>query len=588
MREPTTKTGRASPGRVSSLGIVRVPDQLTPLRYLLALVRTRGWLAASAVLFGGLWLVPGALLPLLVGHGIDDGIAAGDSGTITTVVALIIGIGVVQAAFGTMLEFLGHGMWIHGAQTTQRLVSEHTARLGHSLHAQAATGDVLAVSSSDINHIGNAFEVIGRFVGSLVAFAVLGTVLVNRSPLLGLVILIGVPLAVAGLGPLLAPLQRRHRKKRAELSSVNALAADIVSGLRILRGVGGERQFADRFHTASQRVRRSGVDVARGESWLAGAEALLPGLVLVTVTWLGARLAVAGAISVGELVAFYGASAFLVIPVGVATETASAVSSALVSARKVCGVLRLRPLLAEPTKPVSLPDGPLELHDSDSGLRAPAGKLTVIADEAGELGERLARFSDPAPGQWVSAGGTTLDRVPTRELRQRIVYAHSQDIWFSGVLRDQLEPPRERVVDTATALWAADADDIVAGLPEGLDELLGERGREVSGGQRQRLNLARALAMDPDVLLLDDPTSAVDAHTEARISRRVAELRSGRTTVVFSRSPLWRSVATAAATEAAAETTEGGTEEAAENVTDGGAAEVTEEHAPDEKVDSPW
>lgn len=537
------KIGRASTVRVASVGAVRLPNHLTPLRYLAALLRARKWLAASAVLFGALWLVPGALLPLVVGYGIDDGIAAGDSGTLTTVVAVVVGIGVVQALFGTMLEFLGHGMWIHGAQQTQQLVGEHTARLGHSLRAQAATGDVLAVSSSDINHIGNAFEVIGRFVGSLVAFAVLGTVLVTRSPVLGLVILIGVPAAMVGLGPLLAPLQRRHEKKRAELASVNALGADIVSGLRILRGVGGERQFAERFRAASQRVRRSGVEVARGESWLAGAEALLPGLVLVTVTWLGARLAAAGTISVGELVAFYGASAFLVIPVGVATETASAVSSALVSARKACGVLRLRPLLAEPTAPVSLPEGPLELHDSDSGLTAVGGKLTVVHGDAGELGERLSRFTDPAAGQWVSAGGIPIDRVSTAELRDRIVYAHNQDVWFSGVLRDQLEPPSTSSVDTAGVVSAADADDIVAGFPEGLDELLGERGREVSGGQRQRLNLARSLAIDADVLLLDEPTSAVDAHTEARISRRVAELRRGRTTVVFSRSPLWQAVA---------------------------------------------
>src|SRR5699024_5449077 len=148
-----------------------------------------------------------------------------------------------------------------------------------------------------------------------------------------------------------------------------------------------------------------------------------------------------------------------------------------VSARKVCGVLRLRPLLVEPASPATLPEGPLELHDSDTGLTAVAGKLTVVADEAGELGERLARFADPATGQSVRAGGISLDRVRTSELRGRIVYAHSQDIWFSGVLRDQLEPPRARVVDTATALWAADADDIVAGLPQGLDEVLGERGR---------------------------------------------------------------------------------------------------------------
>lgn len=519
------------------------------MRYLLALLRARGWLAASAVGFGALWLVPGALLPLAVGRAIDSGIADADTDVVLGMAALVVGIGIAQALFGTMLEFLGHGMWIHGAQRTQGLVGEHAASLGSSLSAQAATGDVLAVSSSDINHIGNAFEVLGRFFGSLVAFAVLGAVLVTRSPLLGAVVLIGVPLAVAGLGPLLAPLQRRHARKRSELSSVNSLGADIVSGLRILRGVGGERQFNVRFRAASQRVRGAGVEVARSESWLAGAEALLPGLVLVTVTWLGARLAAAGTISVGELVAFYGASAFLVIPVSVATETASAVSSALVSARKVCDVLRLRPLLDDPVTPVHLPDGPLELHDTQTGRTAVAGKLTLVRTSAGALGSRLARFADPAVGEQVRISGIAADRVALTELRTRVVYADNQDVWFSGVLREQLAPPQPGRVDVATAIRAADAEDIVDGLPEGLDELIGERGREVSGGQRQRLNLARALAIDPDVLLLDEPTSAVDAHTEARITARVAELRRGSTTVVFSRSPLWQAVADEQASE---------------------------------------
>lgn len=528
---------------MSSVWGVRLPSRLTSVRYLLALLRARRWMVACAVLFGALWLVPGAFLPLVVGFAIDQGIGGADTNVLLGMAGIVAAIGIAQALFGTVLEFLGHGMWLHGAEGTQGLVAEHTARLGSSLSAQAATGNVLAVSSSDINHIGNTFETIGRFIGSLVAFAVLAAYLLTRSPLLGTVVLVGVPMAVAGMGPLLAPLQRRHERKRTELSGVNSLGADIVSGLRILRGVGGERQFNARFRAASQRVRRAGVGVARGESWLAGAEALLPGLVLVAVTWLGARLAVAGSLSVGELVAFYGASAFLVIPVGIATETASAVSSGVVSARKVCDVLRLRPLLDDPDEPVHLPDGPLEVHDTETGLTAVAGKLTLVRANAGALGPRLARLADPETGEQVRISGIAADRVALAELRGRVVYADNQDIWFSGVLCEQLASPRQSRVGIATAVWAADAEDIVAGLPEGLDELIGERGREVSGGQRQRLNLARALAIDADVLILDEPTSAVDAHTEARITERVAELRRGATTVVFSRSPLWQAVA---------------------------------------------
>jgi ABC-type multidrug transport system fused ATPase/permease subunit len=517
---------------------MRLPSRLTPLRFLGALLRARPVLAVAACVLGAVWLLPSALVPVVIGNTVE---AIAARRPVWAEAGLIAGLAVVQAVFGAALIFAVHGSWLHGASTAQRVVADHTARLGASLRAQAATGDVMAISSSDISRIGNVLEVLGRLFGAVVAFLTVGVVLLFSSPLLGVVALIGVPLAVLSMGKLIAPLQKRKGVQREELSEVNAIASDIVSGLRILRGVGGERQFLLRFRAASQRVRWAGVGVARSESWLMAAEVLLPGLVTVVITYLGARLAAAGTISVGELVTFYAASAFLVVPVSTATEFAGALASALVSAKKICGVLSLRPFLAEPAEPVELPDGPLELHDSETGFTAVAGKLTVIdaGAQAEALAARMARFADPAPGEQVLVSGVPADHVALAQLRARVVYAHNQDLWFSGALREQLVPAGR----TEEALWAADADDIVAGFPAGLDELIGERGREVSGGQRQRLGLARALALDPDTLLLDEPTSAVDTHTEARITERIAETRRGKTTVVFTESPLWTLVA---------------------------------------------
>ncbi|KAA9161095.1 ABC transporter ATP-binding protein [Amycolatopsis acidicola] len=513
---------------------MRLPSRLTPVRYLSTLFWARPQLAVASCVLGAIWLLPGAFLPVVIGNTVA---AIGAHENVAAEVALVAVLGLAHAGLGTCLLYAAHGAWVYGASATQRIVAEHTARLGASLRAQAATGDVMAISSSDIARIGNAFEIVGRLAGSVVSFLTVSVVLLFFSPLLGAVAMVGVPLAVLGMGKLIEPLQRRKAEQREELSEVNAIGADIVSGLRILRGIGGERHFLRRFRDASQRVRRAGVEVARSESWLSGAEVLLPGLVTVLITWLGARLVVAGSIGVGELVTFYAAAAFLVIPVSTATEATDAFTSAIVSARKVCGVLSLRPSLAEPAEPVALPEGPLELHDTETGFTAVAGKLTVIDAGSGAeaLAERMARFADAKPGQRVLVSGVPAEHVALPELRSRVVYAHNQDLWFSGALRDQLVPSQR----AEEALWAADAGDIVAGFPDGLDELIGERGREVSGGQRQRLSLARALALDADTLLLDEPTSAVDTHTEARITERIAELRRGRTTVVFTESPLW-------------------------------------------------
>ena len=444
-------------------------------------------------------------------------------------------------ASGGALDFLAHGMWLHAASATQRTVNAHVLRLGASLAPQAAGGDVTAVTTSDLGKIGNLFETLGRLAGSVVAFAVIGAGLLARSPLLGTVALVGVPIAVAGIGPLLAPLQRRLDEQRGELAAVNALAADIVAGLRILRGVGGEAQFAARVGEATTRVRDAGIRVARTISWLAAAEVLLPGAVLVVITWLGARLAVAGTVSAGELVAVYGASAFLVVPVTTATEAAGSLAAALAGARRVARLLGLRPLLAAAADPVPIPPGPPDLHDPATGLSAPGGALTVVdaGPHASALAARLARFADEPAAARVA--DVPVDRVDLAEMRRRVVHAHPEDLWFSGRLRDELVV--HGGLDVDAALDAAAATEIVDGFPAGLDEALGERGREVSGGQRQRLALTRTLLTDADVLVLEEPTSAVDAHTEAWIAARIAVLRRGRTTVVLTQGPAWRHVA---------------------------------------------
>ncbi len=471
----------------------------------------------------------------------DTGVARGDTGALARDVGIIVALGLVQMASMAALDVGSHGLWLHAASATQRTVSGHVLRLGASLTPQAAAGDVTAVTTSDLNKIGNLFETLGRLAGSVVAFGLVGAGLLTRSPLLGAVALVGVPLAVAGIGPLIAPLQRNMDHQRGELTAVNALAADIVSGLRILRGIGGESRFAARAGEATTRVRDAGILVARSTAWLAGAEVLLPGLVLVAITWLGARLAVAGTIGPGELVAVYGASAFLVVPVTTATEAVGSLAAARAGARRVVRLLGLRPLLTSPPDPVAIPPGPPALQDPLTGLEAPAGALTVVdaGPDAAALAARLTRFPDGVGSARIA--GVATDRVDLASLRRRVVHAHPEDLWFSGRLRDELVA--RGALDVATALDAAAATEVVDGFPDGLDEVLGERGREVSGGQRQRLALTRVLLTDADVLVLSEPTSAVDAHTEAWIAARVAVLRRGRTTVVLSQGTPWRRVA---------------------------------------------
>jgi ABC-type multidrug transport system fused ATPase/permease subunit len=521
---------------------------------------------ATAALLGVLGTAPLAVIPLVIGYAVDAAVRPGAAPGLGHWIALIAALGLLQAVGAGVTEYVSARAWTLAAVRTQRAVLVHAAGVGAELPRLVRTGEVIAVGTSDADQIGNLYEVVGRAAGSLVAAAVAAVVALRISPTLGAVVVVGVPLATTGLAPLLGPLRRRTEIHREQVSALTSMAADIVSGLRVLRGIGGERRFADRFAGTSRRVRRAGVAAGRVDAGLAGVAVLIPGLVTVLITWLGARSALAGEITAGQLVAFYGVSAFLVVPVGVAGEAAHVVSEALVAAGRAAAVLRLRPSLRGPDHPRPLPPGSFGLAQGE--LRCPPGRLTVIVPSgpSGELADLLCRFADPAdpldpPVVAIGADGLAppavavgadvrLDAADLGDLRRRVVLAHSQDVLFSGPLAEGLAPghdahsdPGFEPPDLATVLWAADATDVVDGLPGGTAEVLVEQGRQLSGGQRQRLLLARALGTGADVLVLDEPTSAVDAHTEARVVERVARLRRGRTTVVITHSPLWAAMA---------------------------------------------
>jgi len=166
------------------------------------------------------------------------------------------------------------------------------------------------------------------------------------------------------------------------------------------------------------------------------------------------------------------------------------------------------------------------------------GQLTAIAaarpEDAVAIADRLSRF-DPASQARLS--GVPLHDMPVAEVRSRIVVADNDALLFRGRLGEVLGPDLPPAV-VESALRVASAEDIVEALPDGLDTMIAERGRDFSGGQQQRLRLVRALLVDPPILVLVEPTSAVDAHTEARIASRLRSARAGRTTVVCTTSPL--------------------------------------------------
>jgi ABC-type multidrug transport system fused ATPase/permease subunit len=226
------------------------------------------------------------------------------------------------------------------------------------------------------------------------------------------------------------------------------------------------------------------------------------------------------------------------MPLRTATEFANKAIRAFVAARRIVRVLQLEPEIDDPAVVLAGPEPGADLVDLSSGVRVRAGRLTAIVSDppelAAEIVDRLGRFSD-GDVRW---GDVALADLSRAEVRRRIVVSDTSATLFSGRLADQVDIRLSGQEMLANAMATASAYDVLDALPDGYDTVVTEKGRSFSGGQRQRLVLARALTADPEVLLMVEPTSAVDAHTEARIAERLRAARAGRTTVVTTSSPL--------------------------------------------------
>ncbi|MEU8237897.1 ABC transporter ATP-binding protein [Actinoplanes missouriensis] len=509
-----------------------LPDSRSAARYLFWLVRRSRLTVVLAAALAILWMGCQSLAPAMVGQAVDAAVDR-DGRELAGWTLLLFGVGTMQAITGIMRHRFAVTNWLGAAFRTVQVVVRQANRLGATLPRRLDAGEVVAIGTSDISHIGGAVDILSRGIGSLLAVATITVLLLRISVPLGMIVLLGVPVMMLVVGLLIGPLHRRQREYRRLQGRLTGQAADLVSGLRVLRGVGGEPIMAARYRAASQALRAAGVRTARVEALLESAQVLLPGVFLVLLTWLGARSAWAGRITVGQLVSFYAYAAFLVAPLRQLTEAVDKITRGHVSSRRVVAMLAVEPALTDPDRGVPLPAG--ELVDIESGVRVPPGRMTAIVaavpSDAARIADRLGRYADGA-----TLGGVALAAASLAQVRDRILVAENDARLFAGPLESDLDPYRTGALPEA--LEVASASGIVAALPDGAATVVAERGRSFSGGQQQRLRLARALIADPDTLILVEPTNAVDAHTEARIADRLRAARSGRTTVICTSSPL--------------------------------------------------
>jgi ABC-type multidrug transport system fused ATPase/permease subunit len=551
------------------------------MRYVWWLVRCQPWRVLRGTVVGTAWMIGLSVRPYLVSRAVDDGLRVHDTRALLLWVVAIVVAGVGLSYLGIMrhrtMTFVREDATARSAAVLLRQLS----RIGAVLPRRLAAGEVATVGGSDIGYTSQVLTMTGPGVGAVIAYAVIAVVLWSVSPLLALCVLLGVPAIALIIGPLLRRLERAESVYRHQQGVLTTRAGDIVAGLRVLAGVGGRGLFARRYAARSQDLLAEGYRVGAVYSWIDALTVAIPGLFLAAVVWLAARMAVAGDITVGQMVAVYGYVATLIVPVWFLLEGSYGVIRGRVAARRIIALLNLTPdHVGGPTpqdvggqgnvpgarRPLarSAPVRPADLYDPACGLTVRDGRLIgVAADDPAEaiaLADRLGRYivSD------VTWGGVPLTGIALDQVRARILVADHDSYLFAGTLRNILRGressadgpaadgdgrTRAGIGDTlaqkggadhriTAALRVASAEDVADALPDGLGTPIDTRARTLSGGQRQRVRLARALLAEPEVLILIDPTSAVDAHTEARIAERLRVARAGRTTIVLATSPL--------------------------------------------------
>ncbi|GAB4106397.1 ABC transporter ATP-binding protein [Micromonospora taraxaci] len=492
-----------------------------------------------------------ALVPVAIGVIIDRAVATGD------VTALLLSLAGLAALF-TALAFayrtgarLAYAAVEHEAHTTRvEIVRSALDPRGH--RSGLRDGELLSVTASDAELSALVVRVAGLTAAALTAIVVAAVALLVVDVPLGLGVLVGVPLLVVALQRMAPLLTRRSTSQQEALAATTALAVDLVTGLRVLRGIGAQDHAARRYAGASRHALDVTLRAATTKGLHLGLTTMVNGLFLATVAGVAGWLALQGRLTIGELVAVVGLAQFIAEPVQTLGYCVQLFAMARASAARVARVLGAAPVLApgDAGPPTPSPsrlalDGVSHAGLDTVNLNVRAGEiLGVLAYDPSEA-EALVALLAGRVHHADYRGTLYVDGVPVEDLHidaaRAVVLVEPHDVaLFEGTLRANLSADAH-VDDTVlrAAVRAAAAEDVLTAHPDGLDRRLTERGANLSGGQRQRIGLARALVADPPVLVLHNPTTAVDAVTEALLAEGLASVRAAdtRATVLITTSP---------------------------------------------------
>jgi ATP-binding cassette, subfamily B, bacterial len=482
------------------------------------------------------------------------------TGADTTFLALVAGLVLAIALVMAASEYFTD-LWL--TRAAERIVHDlrvalygHLQRLSLAFHNSQQKGDLVTRVTGDVNAVGTLFsESLGEIVAAVLLLLGMAAVTFVLDPLLALATFAVVPVLLAVTlyyGRRVKALARRQRKEEGQIAS---LAAETLAAMPVVKAFGSEEYESERVASRSAYRKDLGVEAAKAEARFSGLIEIIGAVARALVLVLGVIRVAAGAISPGDLIVFVTYANKTYRPLRDIARQSTKVSRAMARADRVADVLATDHVLEERSGSFGngRAAGGVELERvcfryaadrpalADLSLRVPAGSRLALVGPSGAgkstVGALVARLYDP------DAGNVLIDGRDAREwslgwLRDQVGFLLQETMLFAGSVADNIEyaasgATRAAIVDAATT---AGAHEFIGRLPDGYETMLGPAGIGLSGGQRQRIGIARVLLRDPAILILDEPTTGLDAASEDELMLGLERLMSGRTTLLITHS----------------------------------------------------